>query len=217
MMSTFLRSALFLAFAGCGGDSPTTSDAGDASSQTDGGCGKCIDATPFFDAGEDGSEDGGTGSCPPQPPKTWTATCIGSPGTCNYAGVTDAGADADIACVCQLHGEDNLEYDCATYDECMSASGTVASSVKSCSTDQDCQPVAEQTDCCGSVLWVGIAKLSTELFAACETSWASQYPPCSCAAAAKTEDGKTTATNGSTASAHCVSTSGGNVCMTTTP
>jgi hypothetical protein len=213
MMSALLRSTLFLAtFAGCGGESLTTSDAGDASSQNEGGCTKCIDAMPLFDAGE-----GGGNACPPQAPQSWTGSCLGSPSTCNYAGVTDAGADADIACLCQPHGEDILQYDCATYDECMSASGTVASSVKSCSGDQDCRAVAEQTDCCGSVLWVGVANVSSGLFAACETSWASQYPPCSCAASAKTEDGKATATNGSTASAHCVSTSGGNVCMTTTP
>jgi hypothetical protein len=110
-----------------------------------------------------------------------------------------------------------MEYGCATYDECMSADGTVSASMKSCNVDNDCRAVAEQTDCCGSLLYVGVANFSSGLFTECEASWASQYPPCKCLGSAKTEDGKPTEMNGSTASVHCVATSGGNTCMTSTP
>jgi hypothetical protein len=216
MMRDLLRHAvLVLSILGCGGNlSPTSGDAGDASSSAD-GCTKCVDGSPFPDAGADATSGG---DCPPQAPATWTVMCgPGSTTVCNYAGTTDAGADADLACVCQPHGEDLMAYDCATYDECMSASGTVSASMKSCNGDNDCRAVAEQTDCCGSLLYVGVANISSELFDACEASWASQYPPCKCLGSAKTEDGNATAMNGSTASAHCVSTSSGKLCMTSTP
>src|SRR5437879_5430807 len=114
-MRDLLRSTVLVLVSavGCGGNlSPTSGDAGDASSSVD-GCGKCVDGAPGFpDAGADGMP---SGDCPPQAPATWTVTCGGGTQVCNYPGTTDAGADADIACVCQPHGEDILEYDCATY------------------------------------------------------------------------------------------------------
>src|SRR5690349_22870591 len=105
-MRHLLRSTVLVlvSMVGCGGDSnPTSSDAGDASTSKD-GCGKCVDAPQFGDAGADAPV---TGDCPPQAPQSWTVMCGGgSPTVCNYPSTTDAGADADIACVCQPHGED---------------------------------------------------------------------------------------------------------------
>ena len=137
----------------------------------------------------------------------------GDPQVCNYPVANDAGIDAGVACVCQPHGEDVEMYDCASYDQCMNGSGTVDSSVKSCSSDTDCTIQPEQTDCCGSLLFVGVAAMSAQQFQVCEVAWAEQYPKCACAAFGKTEDGKATNISGNQVQVHCVA----NLCATSTP
>jgi hypothetical protein len=58
----------------------------------------------------------------------------------------------------------------AGYLACMSASGQIENSLKPCTTDADCIIVQEQTDCCGTILYAGIAKGSAAKFATCENA-----------------------------------------------
>jgi len=105
-MRTFLLAASAFVIVGCGGnEAPTSSDASASDAPVADGCGKCVpDGAPnFSDAGVDAPSNG----CPSQPPSSDNTSCLGSPTTCNYSVTTDAGADADLACVCQPHGEDS--------------------------------------------------------------------------------------------------------------
>lgn len=62
---------------------------------------------------------------------------------------------------------------------------------KSCHFDNDCTFAIHSTNCCGSFVYVGIAKARLAEFELCESAWASHFPPCGCASGPpKTEDGK---------------------------
>ncbi|HEY3817686.1 MAG TPA: hypothetical protein VGL81_10965 [Polyangiaceae bacterium] len=109
----------------------------------------------------------------------------------------------------------------AGYLACMSASGQVDDSLETCQADTDCTLREEQTDCCGSILYVGINTASAAAFGACESAWVAHFPGCGCApGASKTEDGKTVGF-GSDASApqvHCGDfTMSGGICLTYLP
>jgi hypothetical protein len=109
----------------------------------------------------------------------------------------------------------------AGYLACMDASGQLNSSLKTCQSDADCTIKQEQTDCCGTILYVGVRTASAAAFDACEAAWVAHFPPCGCASnQTRTEDGKTS-TFGSDAGApqvHCTDfTMNGGVCMTYTP
>jgi hypothetical protein len=129
----------------------------------------------------------------------------GQPG--DDTGGPDAPADAPV--------------DAPEYLTCMDASGHVDASLKACHGDSDCVIKPEQTDCCGTVLYVGIASASASRFDACEASWLAHFPACGCASAqTNTEDGKMSYSwmDASAPQVHCTNfTSAGGVCMTYTP
>jgi hypothetical protein len=113
--------------------------------------------------------------------------------------------------------------DSPAYDACMSDAGLLDYSLKACQSDGDCHIEQEQTDCCGTILYVGVSTASVSAFTACENAWVMHFPACGCdSGQTKTEDGKTTNPGaGGDAGApqvHCTDfTSNGGVCLTYTP
>jgi len=107
------------------------------------------------------------------------------------------------------------------YLACMSASGQVDGSLKACQSDMDCVIEQEQTDCCGTILYVGVRTASASMFQACEAAWVAHFPACGCdSGVTKTEDGKATSpgVDGGAPQVHCTDfTMSGGVCMTYTP
>ncbi len=103
----------------------------------------------------------------------------------------------------------------------MSATGQLDDSLKTCQSDTDCIIAQEQTDCCGSILYVGVDTASAGRFGACEAAWAAHFPGCGCPAGpTKTEDGKSTAlgADGGGPEVHCIDfTMSGGICLTYTP
>jgi hypothetical protein len=111
--------------------------------------------------------------------------------------------------------------DAPGYLACMSESGQLDGSLKSCQSDADCTLKQEETDCCGTTLYVGVSKVSAAKFDACETAWTAHFPGCGCASnQTSTEDGKTSrlGADGGAPRVHCIDfTMNGDVCMTYTP
>jgi hypothetical protein len=109
----------------------------------------------------------------------------------------------------------------AGYLACMSASGQLYESLKACQSDTDCAIEQEQTDCCGTILYVGVNMASAGLFDSCEAAWVAHFPGCGCASnKTGTEDGKTSTLSGDAGApqVHCIDfTTSGGVCMTYTP
>ena len=109
----------------------------------------------------------------------------------------------------------------AGYLACMDASGQLDASLKTCKSDTDCVIEQEQTDCCGTILYVGVRTASAAAFDACEAAWVAHFPPCGCASnQTRTEDGKTTTIGGDAGApqVHCTDfTMNGGICMTYTP
>jgi len=111
--------------------------------------------------------------------------------------------------------------DAPGYLACMDGTGKLDTSLKTCATDADCLIEQEQTDCCGTTLYVGVSTASKAAFDACEASWLAHFPPCGCdSGQTKTEDGKVWLP-GQDASAplvHCTDfTSSGGICLTYSP
>jgi hypothetical protein len=103
----------------------------------------------------------------------------------------------------------------------MNESGQLDESLKTCQADSDCAIEQEQSDCCGTILYVGVSTNSVAAFSACEAAWVAHFPGCGCASnKTSTEDGKTS-TIGSDAGApavHCIDfTMSGGICQTYTP
>ena len=64
-----------------------------------------------------------------------------------------------------------------------------------CETDDDCDYVIHQTDCCGNATAMGVWKLVKSNFESAETQCKSQYPDCGCPAMPpQAQDGNTSAT-----------------------
>jgi hypothetical protein len=109
----------------------------------------------------------------------------------------------------------------AGYLACMSASGKLDGSLKTCHSDSDCVIEQEQTDCCGTILYVGVSSASVAMFDTCEAAWVAHLPLCGCSSSQRTtEDGKETSpgVDGGGAEVHCTDfTMSGGVCMTYTP
>jgi hypothetical protein len=135
--------------------------------------------------------------------------------TAQPAAGPDAGADA-------LPGDDaggavDAPLDAPGYLACMNASGQVDPSLKACQIDADCVIEQEQTDCCGTILYVGISTAMAAAFTACEASWLAHFPACGCDSnQTKTEDGKASYGYADAAApqVHCAA---GGVCMTYRP
>ena len=111
--------------------------------------------------------------------------------------------------------------DAPVYLDCLSATGKLGDALKVCQTDSDCVIEQEQTDCCGTILYVGVAKGSVAQFTSCESSWLAHFPPCGCASnSTSTEDGKMTSRgmDAPAAQVHCTDfTMSGGICLTFTP
>jgi len=109
----------------------------------------------------------------------------------------------------------------APYLACMSASGQLNASLKTCTTDADCVIKEEQTDCCGTTLYVGVSNTQAAAFDTCEAQWVAHFPGCGCASnQTGTEDGKTgrQGDDGGAPQVRCTDfTSNGGVCMTYRP
>jgi hypothetical protein len=135
------------------------------------------------------------------------------------AATADAGSDSPPP------GDDaaltDAPLDAPAYLACMSASGQVDASLKTCQTAADCVIKQEQTDCCGTVLYVGVNAASASTFDACEAAWLAHFPACGCASGqTKTEDGKSNlpGLDGGAPQVHCTDfTMNGGVCLTYTP
>jgi len=101
--------------------------------------------------------------------------CGGTLGPSEDAGDDDATADAALD---------------AKYLACFDSSGQTDPSLKVCKTWSDCVVVQHQTDCCGTILYVGVSSTSAASFQKCEGNWDEHFPPCDCASnTRKTEDG----------------------------
>jgi hypothetical protein len=87
--------------------------------------------------------------------------CGGS--TAESATPTDGGgrdAQVDGASADSSPGSDGAVVDAPAdspaYLECMSATGQLDGTLKTCQSDTDCVIKQEQTDCCGTILYVGV-------------------------------------------------------------
>jgi hypothetical protein len=124
------------------------------------------------------------------------------------------GDDVSDAAVTDASGD-------AGYLACMSATGQLDDTLKSCQSDTDCVIKQEQTDCCGTILYVGVSTASAGMFDTCEAAWVTHFPACGCASnQTKTEDGKTSVLGGDAGApkVHCTDfTMSGGICMTYTP
>jgi hypothetical protein len=109
----------------------------------------------------------------------------------------------------------------AGYLACFSASGQLDDSFKQCQTDSECVIEQEQTDCCGTILYVGVTTSSVASFDSCEAAWVAHFPGCGCASGqTMTEDGQTThpGTDAAAPAVHCADfTENGGICLTYTP
>jgi hypothetical protein len=106
------------------------------------------------------------------------------------------------------------------YLACMNDTGVVAASLKACQSDAQCEIVKEQTDCCGTILYVGINGASAAAYGACQASWLAHFPACGCASAqTNTEDGVMSYpwSDAAAPQVRCKVTSLGSLCMTYTP
>lgn len=144
---------------------------------------------------------------------------VSGTGTGGTAGTTTTGTTSSSSSTMSDGGGDAPGD--AGYLACMSASGQLDGSLKTCQGDADCVTKQEQTDCCGTILYVGVSTASAGMFDSCEAAWLAHFPACGCASnKTGTEDGKTTVL-GSDAGGpqvHCIDfTMSGGICMTYTP
>jgi hypothetical protein len=117
--------------------------------------------------------------------------CGGS--TAPSAAGVDGGTDAQADAAAPVDAPLDSPLDAPAYLACMDAMGLVDVSLKACKGDSDCVIEQEQADCCGTILYVGLASASVSRFAACEASWVAHFPGCGCdSGQTKTEDGKVT-------------------------
>jgi len=148
------------------------------------------------------------------------AACGGSTVTSQIdAGGHDAASDGASPVADAEPGQDAVAE--AGYLACFNAAGQLDGSLKICQADADCAIEQEQTDCCGTILYVGVAKASVSAFGACETDWVAHFPGCGCESnKTSTEDGKSsTLTSDSGApQVHCTDfTMSSGICLTYTP
>jgi hypothetical protein len=90
-------------------------------------------------------------------------------------------------------GETDALVDAASYLTCFDATRTLYTWIKSCHIDSDCVAKVDFTDCCGTVLYVGVNNRSVSEFDTCEASWEAHFlGPCMCQPKpTQTEDGNT--------------------------
>ncbi len=133
----------------------------------------------------------------------------------------DGGADASIDGTPGQDSSLDAPTDAPAYLACMDDKGQLDGSLKTCQSSADCVMKQEETDCCGTILYVGVSKSSSAQFDACEKAWEAHFPGCGCASnVTKTEDGKATqiGLDGGAPQVHCTNfTSNGGICLTFTP
>ncbi len=99
--------------------------------------------------------------------------------------------------------------------------GVLSYALKACESDSDCTIQQEQTDCCGTIEYVGVSSSFVSEFSQCEAAWVAHFPGCGCASGqTKTEDGTLThpGQDAGTPQVHCTDfTMNGGVCLTFTP
>ena len=114
-------------------------------------------------------------------------------------GGVDSSANAVDASARDAHAPDATPVgDCGTgndggygYLACFDERGQVRASLKTCLVDSDCTIFDHQTDCCGSLLEVGVSINRDSMFSRCEAGWIQHFPFCNCDPNARmTEDGK---------------------------
>ncbi|MFI5299920.1 MAG: hypothetical protein ACHREM_17670 [Polyangiales bacterium] len=101
---------------------------------------------------------------------------------------------------------------------CDEAGVLFGESTKQCHAASECTFYVHQTDCCGDTVLTGVTKAALAAVTACESTWDKHFPGCGCAEGPpKTDDGKTT-TFGATPTVTCGDfTTGGGICLTSTP
>jgi hypothetical protein len=107
--------------------------------------------------------------------------------------------------------------DAQAYLACMSVSGQIDTSLKTCNTASDCVVEREQTDCCGAILDVGVNSASVSKFIACETAWVAHFPDCVCMPNAVTTEDGTTLPDGTAPGVQCFVASDSGLCLTYFP
>jgi hypothetical protein len=153
------------------------------------------------------------------------AACGGSTVTSQVdAGGHDAASDGAPPAADAEPGQDAVANDAlaeAGYLACFNAAGQLDGSLKICQADADCVIEQEQTDCCGTILYVGVAMASVSAFGACETAWVAHFPGCGCESnKTSTEDGKTSTltSDAGAPQVHCTDfTMSSGICLTYTP
>jgi hypothetical protein len=133
---------------------------------------------------------------------------------------------SDVAAPDALSSEPSLD---GSLDSGYALCGAVIDpSLKTCATDGDCTFQTHLTDCCGGILYVGIARSSGATFAQCEQAWEAHFPACGCfSTTKKTEDGRCLVGNcpasdasppaGAMPLVHCVATGASRSCETYLP
>jgi hypothetical protein len=95
------------------------------------------------------------------------------------------------------------------FSQCFDGKGNILPDVKRCATRADCTIEKHQTDCCGNLLFAGISRGKSPLFALCEERWRASLPGCGCPSGPpKSEDGQQVDPNGQ-AKVDCVNVQGG--------
>lgn len=113
-------------------------------------------------------------------------------------------------------GVTDVMSDASGYSACFSATGQLSAALKSCQADGDCVTKVEFTDCCGSILYVGVSAVSAGRFDLCENAWQAHFlGPCACPPGEPMSEDGTTITGASASSpqVHCAS----GACMTFVP
>jgi len=135
-------------------------DDGSSGGTSSGGSSSSSTASDSGASSSTGSSDGGASS------STGTAVTSGAGGNSQTASTDGA--------TTSFGGTSNHDQpDCDTYFDDLD---------RSCQSAADCALVEHQTDCCGSILVMGIALSAAPDFAAVEQYCAAQFPACGCAA-----------------------------------
>jgi len=100
-------------------------------------------------------------------------------------------ADASQDSAAEAAAPDALP-DSSSWTDCFGADGTLADwSIKACKGAGSCLVKEHQVNCCGTMVWMGVAGADEARFDACEALWRAHLPECGCAAeATKTEQPK---------------------------
>jgi hypothetical protein len=102
--------------------------------------------------------------------------------------------------------------DGSSFSDCFNRQGMFSNyDLKICNPVlNECIFAAHQTDCCGSITYVGLQKDQKAKFDECEAAWRQTFPPCGCAPGPSTVEQAGTVSGESEVAVDCVN------CTTTT-